>query len=465
MRPLALRTAFTVPARVFHGLALACGLLWLPATASAQRIVRDPEQVVSVSKGASVLMVNQAPIQRFSVGDPNVAQAVVVSPTEILVNGKTLGTTSLVLWDAGGTPKLYSVEVTADAPGLERYLQALMPAESIAVSASGNSVTLSGNVKDPNSVGRAIEVARSTGAVIVDNMVAPSAVQVLLQVRFAEISRTRLQGVRRGVQRPQHRRAARRSQLGREYGIRGADPGTGVLCPAPTSRRSSAPPRAGAVPQPGRAESPHRSRQGSVLPGRRRVPVPDHPVGQRNGGITIVFKDFGIKLRFTPTITRSGAIRLKLAPEVSSLDFANGLVISGFEIPTHPDPAGRDRGRAPGRAAPGHRGADGQQHRQQRHQDSRSWATFRSWGSSSGPPTHSSAGPSSWFWCRPRLVQATETATPLPTDEPKAWEWDGSIGAPKTGPPAAAVDDAWKRASAGGRMLQRAVGRRRGAEP
>jgi pilus assembly protein CpaC len=50
--------------------------------------------------------------------------------------------------------------------------------------------------------------------------------------------------------------------------------------------------------------------------------------------VTITFEDFGVKLRFTPNITRSGAIRLKLEPEVSSLDFANGLVISGFEIPT-----------------------------------------------------------------------------------------------------------------------------------
>ena len=179
-----LRSACTLPARVCGGLALAAGL-WLPATASAQRMIRQPEQVVSVSKGASVLIVNEAPLQRFSVGDPNVAQAVVVSPTEVLVNGKTLGTTSLVLWDNAGTPRLYSVEVTADAPGLERYLTALMPQEKISVSASGNSVTLSGNVKDPNSVTRAIEVAKSTGAVIVDNMVAPIAVQVLLQVRFA----------------------------------------------------------------------------------------------------------------------------------------------------------------------------------------------------------------------------------------------------------------------------------------
>jgi pilus assembly protein CpaC len=56
--------------------------------------------------------------------------------------------------------------------------------------------------------------------------------------------------------------------------------------------------------------------------------------GAASGAVTITFEEFGVKLKFTPNITRSGAIRLKLEPEVSSLDFANGLVISGFSIPT-----------------------------------------------------------------------------------------------------------------------------------
>ena len=111
---------------------------------AAQRVVRAPEQVVSVSKGASALLVNTTPIQRFSIGDPTVAEAVVVSPTEVLVNGKTLGTTSLFLWDNTGNIKLYSVEVTADAPGLQRYLSSVLAGEKIDVIASGNVVTLSG---------------------------------------------------------------------------------------------------------------------------------------------------------------------------------------------------------------------------------------------------------------------------------------------------------------------------------
>jgi len=435
VRPLALRSAFTVPARVCRGLALAAGLLWLPATASAQRVIRDPEQVMSVSKGASLLIVNQTPIQRFSMGDPGVAQAVVVSPTEILVNGKTLGTTSLVLWDTSGLPKLYSVEVTADAPGLERYLKALMPAESISVSASGNSVTLSGNVRDPNSVGRAVEVAKSTGAVIVDNMVAPQAVQVLLQVRFAEISRSAAKEFDAAFN------ARNTDELRGDLNWEGntvsegliraliSSPGANIeaLINASKSRgqfRSLAEPNLLTIP----------GKEAYFLAGGE-FPFPTIQSGNQTGGITIVFKDFGIKLRFTPTITRSGAIRLKLAPEVSSLDFANGLVISGFEIPSILT----------------RRAETEVELREGQHLAIAGLMDNNTVNNVTKIPILGDIPILGQFFrstdaqqrrtellvlVSPRLVQATETATPLPTDEPQAWEWDGSIGAPKNGPPA-----------------------------
>jgi pilus assembly protein CpaC len=429
-----LRSACTLPARVCGALALAAGLC-LPATASAQRVVRQPEQVVSVSKGASVLMVNDAALQRFSVGDPDIAQAVVVSPTEVLVNGKALGTTSLVLWDNAGTPKLYSIEVTADAPGLERYLTALMPDEKISVSASGNSVTLSGSVKDPNSVGRAIEVAKSTGAVIVDNMVAPIAVQVLLQVRFAEISRSA--GKEFSAIFNARNTDELRGDLNwegntiSEGGLRAlvSSPGASIeaLINAAKTRgqfRSLAEPNLLTIP----------GKEAFFLAGGE-FPFPTLQSGNATGGITIVFKDFGIKLRFTPTITRSGAIRLKLAPEVSSLDFANGLVFSGFEIPTiltrkaetevelregqHLAIAGLMDNNTVKNVSKipilGDIPILGQFFRSTDAQERRTELLVL---------------------VSPRLVQATETAAPLPTAEPTTWGWDGSIGAPTSGPPA-----------------------------
>jgi pilus assembly protein CpaC len=311
--------------------------LLLPASrAAAQQVVQQAERVISVSKGASALMVNPVPIARFSVGDPQIAEVTVVSPTEVIINGKELGTTTLFVWDNASQVRVYSVEVTADAPGLERFLRSLMPDEDIQVAASRNTVTLSGTVKDPNSVGRAVQVAQGTGATVVDNLVAPPAVQVLVKVRFAEINRTALKdwATRLRVLNPHEI-----SHEGNWSGF--TDPSASVetigflldsgneeiqaLVQAAIGRgdlRTLAEPNLLTLP----------GREAYFLAGGE-FPYPSIQ-GTGTNAITVVFKEFGIRLRFTPQIARNGAIRLKVMPEVSTLDFANGLVIEGFEIPS-----------------------------------------------------------------------------------------------------------------------------------
>ena len=90
------------------GLGLAL-LVLAPAGAAAQKIVSQVERVISVSKGSSVLLVNPLAISRFSVGDPNIAEAIVLSPTEVLINGKGLGTTTLLVWDNSGQVRVNDV--------------------------------------------------------------------------------------------------------------------------------------------------------------------------------------------------------------------------------------------------------------------------------------------------------------------------------------------------------------------
>jgi Flp pilus assembly secretin CpaC len=137
-----------------------------------------------------MLLVYDDPVERFSIGETTIADAVAVSPREVLVTGKKLGTTSLLVWDKQGTVRVYSIEVTADAPALERYLRTLFPGDSISVSASSNTVTLSGRVRSATVGQQAVNIAKATGAVIVDRLLAPPGRQVLLQVQFAEVNRT-----------------------------------------------------------------------------------------------------------------------------------------------------------------------------------------------------------------------------------------------------------------------------------
>jgi pilus assembly protein CpaC len=317
-------------------LSLAALLGGLTARVEGQRVVTQAERVVSVSKGASALMVNPVPIARFSVGDPNVAEVTVVSPTEVIINGKDLGTTTLFVWDNSGQVRVYSVEVTADAPGLERFLRSLMPDEDIQVAASRNAVTLSGTVKDPNSVSRAVQVAQASGATVIDNLVAPPAVQVLVKVRFAEINRTAL---RDWATRLRTLNPHELSDQGNWSGF--TEPSAAVetigflldsgneeieaLVQAAVSKgdlRTLAEPNLLTLP----------GKEAYFLAGGE-FPYPSIQ-GTGTTAITVTFKEFGIRLRFTPQIARNGAIRLKVMPEVSTLDFANGLVISGFEIPS-----------------------------------------------------------------------------------------------------------------------------------
>jgi pilus assembly protein CpaC len=320
-------------ARLLPGLAV-LAVLVLPRPVLAQRVVSQAERVISVSRGASALFVSPVPLQRFSVGDPGIAEVTIVSPTEVVINGRGLGSTTLLIWDNSSDVKVYSVEVTADAPALERYIRSLLPNEEITVTASGGSITLSGTVKNPVSAQRAVEIARTAGATIIDNLVTPPAVEVKLKVRFAEINRTAL---RQWAANLSTLNPHKLSDGGDWSGATSAD-GTidflldnGIANLQAFITASSARGDFRSLAEPNLM----------VLPGREayflaggRFPFPAVQGGGASNAIGIQFEEFGVRLRFTPVITRSGSIRIKVEPEVSSLDFANGLVISGFVIPS-----------------------------------------------------------------------------------------------------------------------------------
>ena len=311
--------------------------LAVPSALEAQRIVSQPQQIISVSKGASALLVNPVAIVRVTIGDPAIANASVVSPTEVLINGAALGSTTLLVWDNAGTPRVYSVEVTADAPALQRYIKALLPDEEILVTSSGNTVTLSGTVKSQISAFRAVQLANTTGATVIDNLFTPPAQQVLLQVRFAEVSKsfTRDFAAQLRTVNP-HELSDNGDYIGEttssgsidniSFFMGDASANIQALLTAAATKgdfRSLAEPNLLTLPD----------REASFLAGGE-FPFPTLQSAGNNNAVTIVFREFGIKLSFTPTIMKNGAIRLKLAPEVSSLDFANALVVQGFEIPT-----------------------------------------------------------------------------------------------------------------------------------
>jgi len=329
---------------VVRFLARACALGLVLATAAplaAQRAIVTPSNYLTVTRGSSALLVNPVPFERYAVGEPEIAQAVVVSPSELLINGKSVGSTSLVLWDKAGEPRLYSIEVAPDVASLQRFLRDMLPGESISVQSNGKAIVLSGNVRDATVVSRAVEAASSSGATVIDNLSTPPAVQVLLKVRFAEVNRSALKqlsfafngaNVDRIPTNPMDWAGAVSGSDGIVQFLLGNKALGAFLEGQINAQITKGTIKSLAEPNlltlPGKeatflagGEYPYPTIQGTTG-------------GNTANAVTIVFKEFGVKLKFTPTIMKNGAIRLKVAPEVSTLDFANGLSYGGFQVPT-----------------------------------------------------------------------------------------------------------------------------------
>jgi pilus assembly protein CpaC len=323
----------------------------------AQASNQDSANELYVSVGKSVLIDVAKPIQRIAVGLGDVAEATAMSPAEILVNGKAAGDTSLIVWEEGGTRQFYNVVVRPSAnvandrlEGLRRELRTELPGQPVRVTAENGLVFLRGTVKDLTSSARAIQIASTAGKVVnllyVD--VPSSDPQIMLKVRFASVDRT-LQ-----------------KQLGLNIFSLGAANSIGTVSTGqfspPTISSPTGTPTANlsdmlnlfifrpdlnlgatlkALETKGLLEvlaEPNvlaiNGKQASFLAGGEYpYPVVQGVTGGGTGAVTIQFKQFGVRLNFIPTITPRNTIRLQVAPEVSSLDFTNGVTISGFVVP------------------------------------------------------------------------------------------------------------------------------------
>ncbi len=316
-------------------LALMVTALAAPGSLHGQLILSTPERVITLAKGTSALIQYPGELTRVSVTDPNVAEAVVMSPTEVLVNGIGLGTTSLLLWDTAGARRLYSVEITADVASLQRFLDVLFPNEGIQATARGNTVILSGQVSEARIADRANELAKATGAQVLDNLQTPAPRQILLEVRFAEVSRNALSSLGNNVLQAVNPHklstdgtwsAGTDSDGHIDLSLINTDAQLSALIRALKSHgdfRSLAEPDLIALD----------GQEASFLAGGE-FPFPTIQGGSASNAVTIQWREFGVRLDFTPRVTNIGNIRLTIAPEVSSLDFAGGLSMAGFQIPT-----------------------------------------------------------------------------------------------------------------------------------
>ncbi len=335
-----------LPAQVAMRTGLASLLLVLAVVspAAAQNSAGD----INLATGGSNVLETPASVTRIAIADPSIIDVLPVTSREIVINGKAAGTTSLLIWDAAGTRTWYNVKVSPDAANLEADLRRLFPDEDVSVAATGKSVILTGSVSNSGVAARMIQIAEaSLGSPdqIINEMHLPRPGQVLLKVRFAEVSRSALE--RTGIN------LLYAGPDGRVIGTTAGRPGPfGGTTQQLTTNLSDAinlflfdpDMDLTAFIQALESNGVFRSLaepnllaadgvEASFLAGGE-FPYPVVQGGSSSGSVSIVFKEFGVKLDFTPHIRPGGNIRLKVAPEVSSLDFSNGLQIGGFSIPS-----------------------------------------------------------------------------------------------------------------------------------
>ena len=334
------------------------GALALLGLADVSSAATEPGLIrIEVTIGKSQVLNLQEPFARVSVTNPAIADVFVVTPNQILINGKAVGTTSLVVFYPSKTI-FFDLLVQTDLALLRERLRQVAPRDDIQVHAAQDAIILDGSVSSERTTAGAVEVASvfaPKGRVIsLLSLTDVKPQQVLLQVHVAEIARTALRQLGFSI------RALGQTFQGASF------PGGVSATPIGTLGSVAAKGAAGLLGQPfpdfGFAgstfflSSGQRDYAGVVaaLAERdllRTLAKPNlvtqsgkeakflsggefpFPVAQQNNTISIEFKEFGIGLVFLPVVVDGETINIRVRPEVSTLDFSQGLQSSGFNIP------------------------------------------------------------------------------------------------------------------------------------
>jgi len=313
-----------------------------------------------VMVGKSLLINTTERLRRISITDPGIAFAQVITPTQILVHGKSPGEVSLLIWDELERSRSFDLRVDVDISACADEEHRVFPDEQIAVTSSRAAIVLSGHVSTEDVAKRAGELASAYSPKVVNVLTfgPVGAQEVLLQVKFAEVDRSALTQL--GVNFISTGAAntlgtVTTGQFG-GFGPQTLTPGTQSASGTTTTTTPSTTVNnvlnlflfrsdinLGATIQALETKNllqilaePNliavNGKEASFLAGGQ-FPFPIVQPGAGFTAVTISFKEFGVRLQFTPVIMPNGNIHLKVAPEVSTLDFANALTISGFTVP------------------------------------------------------------------------------------------------------------------------------------
>jgi pilus assembly protein CpaC len=321
-------------------------------------------ETVHVLLGKSIVINVQAPLTRVLSSNPTAVEAMATSPRQVVVEGKMAGNSSLILWDASGRSQILDVAVDLDISGLRSAIQRSYPREQLEIEADAGRLVLTGTASNVHIVEDLSKMAAAYSNQVVNSVHVPLAHdrQVVLEVKFAEVDRTALLQLGANYFTPGTGHTTGTLSTGQFGGTAistssattttvGSTTATSVTATPPTLNitnplnlflfRSDI--NFGVVIQALQARNVAEilaepnlmaiSGQKATFLAGGEFPF---PVVQSSTGlpvVTITFRPFGVKLDFTATVLDDNTIRLHVAPEVSTLDFANSLTLSGFTVP------------------------------------------------------------------------------------------------------------------------------------
>jgi pilus assembly protein CpaC len=322
-----------------------------PGAISAGPAATPPDATsIDLLVGRSTILNVGAAIARVSLTVPDVADAMVTAPQQLLVHGKAPGVISMFVWDRAGGIKTYEVNVRRDLTQLVEQMRNLFPGEPITVVGSGRDVVISGTVSSKYVIDKAADVAggyvekKENVVNLLKQQEGVASNQVMLRVRFAEVSRSAMQElgssfVANGYKSQWYGRTGTEQFPMPEWDENGrlvfsdflnlfvlnTRQGLGGVIRALSNKglfQSLAEPNLIAL----------NGKEASFLAGGE-YPYPVVQPGAGGSAVTIMFKEFGVRLTFTPTVLGGDLIHLKVRPEVSSLDFSNAITLEGFRVP------------------------------------------------------------------------------------------------------------------------------------
>ena len=330
-------------------IALVPVLLSLPS-AALERTPQEPLELL-LTVGRGVVIDCPKGVARVSTSSPETVDVVAASTEEVLFHAKGVGQATLFIWSKSGDRITYNVTVEPNLEPLRRLVRETFPDEDIDIRASRDSLSLVGTATTQAVADRALALVAASAKGAISNLkVAPGVPekQIVLHVKFAELNRNAAAdfGVNllsTGALNTIGRITTGQYASGGLAQVSGGTPpvfslsdmlnvfafrpdlNLGVLIRDLESRGMLE-----ILAEPNLVAT--NGKEASFLAGGE-FPIPVAQSGAQSGAISVQFREYGIKLSFLPQVTSHGTIRLHVRPEVSSIDPANGVTVSGLTIP------------------------------------------------------------------------------------------------------------------------------------